>query len=102
MNRLDKLLALRESEPTDPEIHYMIAQERARAGELTQALAGYDECLRLDPDFHYAYYHKAVALDEAGRRDEAVAAAKEGLRHAENAQNGKAASELASLHESLS
>jgi len=101
MNRLDKLLALRESEPTDPEIHYMIAMERARAGETTQALAGYDECLRLDPDFHYAYYHKAVALDEAGRRDEAKSAAEEGLARAEQSQNAKAASELSSLLGSL-
>jgi len=101
VNRLDKLLALRESEPTDPEIHYMIAQERARAGEVTRALAGYDECLRLDPHFHYAYYHKAVALDEAGRRDEARAVAETGLARAGDAGDAKAASELGTLLGSL-
>lgn len=102
MNRLDKLLALRESTPEDPEIHYMIALERAKEGDAKQAIAGFDECLRLDPEFHYAYYHKAVTLETMGRRSDAREVAEAGLEKAESdAGAAKARSELSTLAESL-
>jgi len=101
MNRLDKLLALRDSQPDDPEIHYMIALERAKEGEGDQAIAGFDQCLRLDPEFHYAYYHKAVTLESLGRREEARDVAEAGAERAREARAGKALSELTTLYESL-
>ena len=94
-------MLLRDAEPADPEIHYMIALERAKDGDLTQALAGFDECIRLDPEFHYAYYHKAVTLDTAGRREEARRVAADGVEHARDAADPKAYSELTGLLDTL-
>jgi tetratricopeptide (TPR) repeat protein len=102
MNRLDKLLALRESTPDDPEIHYMIALERAKEGDAAQAIAGFDQCIDLDPEFHYAYYHKAVTLESMGRRSDARETAEAGLERAESDSTAaKARSELSTLVESL-
>jgi tetratricopeptide (TPR) repeat protein len=102
MNRLDRLLALRESTPDDPEIHYMIALERAKEGDATQAIAGFDQCLRLDPEFHYAYYHKAVTLESMGKRSDAREVAEAGLERAQSdAGAAKAQAELSTLAESL-
>ena len=102
MNRLDRLLMLRDAEPADPEIHYMIAIERAKEGDTAQAVAGFDECLRLDPAFSYAYYHKAVTLEGVGRRDEARSAVAEGIEQAQAGEDPKALSELETLLESFS
>ncbi len=96
---MNKLLALRDAEPNDPEIHYMIAMERAKEGDSAQALAGFDECLKLDPEFCYAYFHKAVTLEESGRREEAISVVEEGIERASAAQDGKALSELGELLE---
>jgi len=102
MDRLNKLLALRESEPNDPEIHYMIAMERAKEGDTSQALAGFDEALRLDPAFCYAYFHKAVTLEENGRRDEARIVVEKGLEIAQESGDAKAFSELSGLRDEYS
>lgn len=100
MDRLNKLLALRASHPDDPEIHYMIALERAKEGDSAQAIAGFDEALRLDPEFHYAYYHKAVTLEQIGRREDALLAAEVGLERASAADAHKARAELRALVDS--
>jgi len=100
MDRLNKLLAMRDAEPNDPEIHYMIAMERAKQGDSTQAIAGFDHCITLDPAFCYAYFHKAVTLEESGRRDEARATIEAGIESASAAGDGKALSELSGLLDS--
>lgn len=97
MDRLNKLLAMREAEPADPEIHYMIAMERAKEGDSMQAVAGFDECIRLDPTFCYAYFHKAVTLEESGNRADALAVVEEGIEKASEAGDAKALSELSGL-----
>ncbi len=78
----------------------MIAMERAKEGDVAQAIAGFDECLRLAPDFAYAYYHKAVALDEIGKREEAMAVAEEGAQHAGSSNDAEAHAELSGLIDS--
>ncbi len=50
------------------------------AKDFTQALASYDEALKLKPDMAEAYVNKGVALVNLSRDEEAVAAISQGLK----------------------
>jgi tetratricopeptide (TPR) repeat protein len=101
MDRLAKLLALVDLDPRDTFCLYGVAQEYARRGEVAQAVAWYDRCIDVDPNYCYAYFHKAKALEEADRIDEAVAALRLGLERAKTSGDRHAASEIAGYLDSL-
>lgn len=94
MNRLDRLLKMREADPSDPDIPYMIAQEHAAQNAHDQALALFDDALAIDPHYHYAYYHKARSLVALERVQDAIEVLNEGLRRSQMAGDAKAANEI--------
>lgn len=94
MSRLDKLHRLREADPTDADVPYMIAQEVAREGDHEQAVEWYDRCIELDPNYLYAYFHKAKSLEVNGSIEIAVATLEEGVRRSKAKANAKAIGEL--------
>jgi tetratricopeptide (TPR) repeat protein len=97
--QLEKLLSI---DPDDPFVHYGIGQERAKLGEHEQAIECFDEALRLDSNYCYAYYFKAISLKELGRRDDAVSVIRDGIEQAKGAGDAKARSELEALIVTLS
>lgn len=99
--RLERLMSLRQADPADADIPYMIAQEHARAGEHAQALPWFDACLDNDGDYHYARFHKAQSLRAIGRHDDATALLKDALPRAERSGDAKAAQEIAALLETV-
>jgi tetratricopeptide (TPR) repeat protein len=101
MPSIDSLLKLLQAEPNDPFLLYGVAQEHAKLGHTDKALEFYDKCLAVDPNYCYAYFHKARALQDAGRDSEAAAVARDGLAAAKRAQDGHAASELSGLLDEL-
>ncbi len=96
---LEKMLA---AEPNDAFLLYALAQEHAKAGNFAEAIAAYDRCLAADPNYFYAYFHKARAQQstaEAGGMPmtEAIATLKAGLAAARKGGRGgdaKAMSEI--------
>lgn len=94
MSRLEQLTRLHAADPTDADVPYMIAQEHAKAGDYGAAVEWYDRCLALDADYHYAYFHKARALESAGRAGDARNALTTGLERARAAGNTKASGEI--------
>lgn len=94
MSRLDQLYKLRDADPTDADVPYMIAQEQAKAGDVTASIDWYDRCLELDPDYLYAYFHKAKMLESQDDLTIAVASLESGLDRAKRAGNAKAIGEL--------
>jgi len=102
VSRLEKLTRLLQQDPNDPFVLYGIAQEHAAAGDYDQAVAFFDRCLAADPSYCYAYYHKARALEAAGRAGEALAVAREGINAARAAGDAKALGELTALADELS
>jgi tetratricopeptide (TPR) repeat protein len=100
-DRLAQLEKLALADPGDADVPYMIAQERAKLGDRAGAIAAFDLCLKLDPDYHYAGYHKAKVLMTMERNDEAIAVLREALKRAKAAQDAKASSELAALLDEL-
>jgi len=94
MSRLDQLYRLREADPADADVPYMIAQEQAKAGDAQASIDWYDRCLELDPDYLYAYFHKAKMLEARDELIIAAASLEEGLDRAKRAGNAKAIGEL--------
>lgn len=94
MARLDDLKKLLAADPRDPFVLYALAQEHAKVGEHEAAIGYYDQCLSVDPAYHYAYFHKARTLEAAGRVDEAIATLRTGIASARQRQDQKAWSEM--------
>lgn len=99
IEQLERLLAL---DPNDAFVLYGLAQEHAKAGDTAQAIAHYDRCLKADPTYCYAYYHKARALEAAGQASDALATLRLGAEAAQQHQDAKAAGEIAEYLASLS
>ncbi|MEM1166591.1 MAG: hypothetical protein AAGI30_09920 [Planctomycetota bacterium] len=95
MSRLDQLTTLHAADPADADVPYMIAQEHAKAGDLDAAVEWYDRCLAIDAEYHYAYFHKARALESAEKQAEARETLTVGLGRARAAGNAKATNEIA-------
>ncbi|MHC4975453.1 MAG: tetratricopeptide repeat protein [Planctomycetota bacterium] len=73
---------------------YMLAQEHGKSGEHLEAIAWYDQCLEADPEYTYAYFHKARAELSMQRRSEARATLERGIEQATSIQDAKALGEL--------
>jgi tetratricopeptide (TPR) repeat protein len=101
MSRLAQLLKLHEADPRDADVLYMLAQEHAKAGDTAAAVQWYDRCIALDPHYHYAYFHKARALESAGDVPAALQSLRLGLAQARAASASKAMNELAGYIDQL-
>ncbi len=99
--RLAQLQKILASEPGDAFTLYGIAQEYAKQGDVARAVEHYDRCIAADPDYCYAYYHKAKALADDGQEEQAITALKAGIGVAKRLNDGKALSELSALLDSL-
>lgn len=91
MEQLQKLVT---AEPGDAELHYMLAMEYKSAGELAQALAKFDDCLRLNPSYSPAYFQMGNACAESGRLEQARHALTLGIEKARQAGDLHAAEEM--------
>lgn len=93
-DRISKLLKLLEADPNDAFCLYGLAQEHAKTGRYDEALRFYDRTLAADPNYLYAYFHKARAQEAVGRRSDAQMTLREGLKRAQAVQDGKALNEM--------
>ena len=100
-NRLDTLTRMWDADDTDADIPYMIAQEHLAAGANESAILWFDRCLALDPAYHYAWYHRAKALEAMERVDEALDTLRIGLDTARRDGNGQALNEIAAYIDEL-
>ena len=98
IEQLEKLLA---ADPGDVFVLYGLAQEHAKLGDTARAVDYYDRALAADPHYCYAYFHKAKALEAAGRVPEAVAALKAGLTVARKAGDQQAIGEISGYLDEL-
>lgn len=89
------------ADPSDTFCHYGLAQEYAKQGKLAKAVDAYNEVIRLDPSYAYAYFHKARMLIELGQASEASDVLRTGVQRALEAGDSKAARELQELQDSL-
>ncbi|MEC9373095.1 MAG: hypothetical protein VYC34_04590 [Planctomycetota bacterium] len=94
MSRIPQLLKLAESEPSDADVLYMLAQEHAKEGSHTEAITWYNRCLAVDQGYHYAYFHKARSLESMGEKEKAKEALRAGLERAKADGAAKAVNEI--------
>jgi len=95
---LEQLLGV---DPDDAFVLYGLAQEHAKAGDASRAVEYFDRCLRVDPAYCYAYYHKARVQAAAGARDAARETLRAGLEAARRADDGHALDEIQCLLDTL-
>jgi predicted Zn-dependent protease len=76
-------------------LRFSLGNEYLKAGDAAAAAAHLREAVRRDPSYSAAWKLLGRALDEAGRRDEALAAYREGIRVAEGRGDKQAAKEMA-------
>ena len=100
--RIELLQRMLEEDPRDAFCRYGMAQEYLKAGNIDEALRWFDKTIETDADYCYAYYHKARALEQAGRVEEAAAVLRVGLERAKASGDSHAASEIQAFLDQLS
>jgi len=91
LEQLERLLTL---DPADAFVLYAIAQEHAKVGRHAQAVEFYDRCLAVDPNYCYAYYHKAKSQQHMDREPDAAATLRAGVDVARRVGDAKALNEM--------
>ena len=81
-SRLETLKAMLESEPNDPMLHYMLANEYFKMGSYPEVVEHLKTYLQLREDEGAAYRILGHALLKLGRIQEARRAFQEGIRAA--------------------
>lgn len=87
-------MRLRQADPNDADVAYMIAHEHAKDGDHDSAVQWFDTCLGIDGSYHYAYFHKARSLEAMGKPGEVIEVLRSGLARARADGAGKAAGEI--------
>lgn len=98
INGLKEILAL---DPTSSFARYGIAMELVALGQIEQALAEFDELLRLDPEYTAGYFMSAQTLAGIDRKAEAVERLKLGIGCAARSGNKHAMSEMQAMLEEI-
>ena len=62
----EKLQEMLKSSPQDPFLHYGLAMEHRKAGDLGSALAGLADAIACDANYVAAYFHRGQILAEQG------------------------------------
>lgn len=97
MSRREKLEQLLEKEPKDAFLHFGLAMELVKEGQMDDALASFDRVFEIDPTDTAAYYHKGNTLIGLERSEEAKSVLEAGVAAAQKIGNAHALSEMQEL-----
>lgn len=100
--RLEQLRQLAAASPDDPLTQYGLALEYMSLERWDEAIAAFDQTLRIDPRYAAAYFQKARAQLRQGRRVEAARTLEAGMAAAEANGDAHAAAEMRKMREALS
>jgi tetratricopeptide (TPR) repeat protein len=98
--RIEKLEAMLKADPTDAFVLYGLAQEHGKLGTPDahrKAVGFYDRCLTADPNYFYAYFHKAMSQIGLEETEQAAETLRKGLAAARAGGDQKATGEIAGL-----
>jgi tetratricopeptide (TPR) repeat protein len=101
MTRLEQLLRLTQTSPNDPLTHYAVALEYLEQRRYPEAVAAFEQALKIDPDYAPAYYHKARAEIRGDRKADARVTLAAGFAVARRFGDRKTAREMGELLESI-
>jgi|CXWL01.1.fsa_nt_gi lipoprotein NlpI len=101
MSRREKLEQMLGKQPGDPFLHYGLAMELIKEGEIEAALGRFDCTLSIDAGYLAAYFHKATTLVGAERIEDARETLHAGIEAARRKQDVHAEGEMQGLLDSL-
>ncbi len=101
MSRREKLESMLSDEPGDVFLHYALATELLKLGEVAAAETRFQSIHENFPDYVPAWFRHAQAAAEQDRVDDARALAQTGLTVARRVGDDHAAGELAGFLELL-
>ena len=78
--RLTKLMAMLERQPTDTFLLYGIALEHRKLGDARLALEYLERVVTLDPNYCYAYHQRGLIHESEGDLDAARRAYEQGIQ----------------------
>src|SRR3954471_6091713 len=94
VDRLAQLQKMLEKTPDDPFLLYGIAMEHKKSGDAARAIEFFDQTVRFDPAYCYAYYQRGQVLESLGREDEAKSTYRAGIEAAAKKGDAHARGEL--------
>lgn len=100
-DRIEQLKKILAAEPGDVFCMYGLAIEHAKRGEADLAVEWFDRTIATDPNYCYAYFHKAKAQHDAGDAASAAATLRVGLNQARACRDLKAAGEIEAFLDEL-
>ena len=95
MTRLDTLLTMLATEPTDAFLLFALAKEYETAGNDAEALGFYLKCRSHNPDYVGLYYHLAKLYERKQQIDTAITIYDAGMAVAKAQNNRHAWNEMA-------
>ncbi len=101
MSRLAQLQKLAAVQPDDPLIQYGIGLELAGQEQWPEALAAFDQTLKIDPHYVAAWFQRARAQVKLGRKSDAADTLRSGIGHAEARGDRHSADEMRKMLETL-
>jgi|AntRauTorckE5430_2_1112549.scaffolds.fasta_scaffold89054_1 tetratricopeptide (TPR) repeat protein len=99
--RLKQLQALLKEDPGSAFLHFAVAKEYEKYGQLDKALATYEALVESDPGYVGTYYHLGKLYEQLDRPADAFQTYKKGMDVARRAGEQHALSELAGAKLSL-
>jgi Tfp pilus assembly protein PilF len=100
-SRREQIESMLANEPTDPELHYMLAMEYVSTGDDAGAVGRFEKLIQVVPDYPPAYHMAGRALQRLNRIDEARALLSQGIPIAQQQGDAHAAGEMMELMASL-
>lgn len=94
MSRLEKLQQLLQDDPTDPFLHYGIANEFLNLGDAATGIEKLRNTIEQFPDYVAAYFRVGQALAEDDQPDDARQIVTTGIAVAKKVGNDHAAAEM--------
>lgn len=95
--RRERIEEMLRSEPHDPFLRFGLAMEQVKAGEIDEALQGFDSLMHDSPPYIPAFLMAAQQLVSRDEIERARAILREGIESARRAGDGHAAAEMADL-----
>lgn len=101
MERIARILAFLEQNPTDNFLRHALALEYIKVGKLTEARELFEAVLKQSPDYVGSYYHLAKLLEQLNETALAIEWYEKGMNAAKLAGDNHALNELRAAHEDL-
>jgi tetratricopeptide (TPR) repeat protein len=100
-SRIDKLQAMLAKQPDDTFLHYGIGMEYRKLEQPEKALEYFEQVLKIDPTYLYAYYQQGQVYELLGNLPAARQSYREGIEAAERKGDAHAREELAAALEMI-